>query len=366
MNILFVNLSALRFTVATPQHEPLGGSESALCYLAPTLAQRGHAVAVAANLPDAAQPVINGVTHYPLSILTDHSFWPNQHFEVIILCNAPAAASPIRTVAPDAHILLWAHILPDQAALQALAHPPTCQAIDRIICVSDWQKQQIEAAYSNLPPLQVIGNGIAPAFENMFASVDDLRTSKQDRAIYASTPFRGLEVLVHAMNGLDRPTQLDVFSSMRVYQADDTAFASLWAQATDQPQITCHGAAAQPHLAQAFRGAAFLFYPCIFPETFCITAAEAMAAGAQIVATDLGALAQTTQGFATLVPLRSQRGEDLVEDFRLSMRACIDERAEDPTAWAEKRFAQSQRACKAYRWQTQALLWENTLRNQNK
>ena len=34
MKILFVNLSGLRFTVATPDQEPLGGTKSALCYLA--------------------------------------------------------------------------------------------------------------------------------------------------------------------------------------------------------------------------------------------------------------------------------------------------------------------------------------------
>jgi len=44
MNIAFVNFHTLIFDTDTPYQKPLGGSESAMCYLAEHLAKLGHKV----------------------------------------------------------------------------------------------------------------------------------------------------------------------------------------------------------------------------------------------------------------------------------------------------------------------------------
>ena len=61
------------------------------------------------------------------------------------------------------------------------------------------------------------------------------------------------------------------------------------------------GALGQARLAQELRGVAGLAYPSTFAETSCITVLEAMAAGAFIFTTRLGALPETTNGFGYLV-----------------------------------------------------------------
>ena len=59
MNWIFLDSIEWDYDVATPMERPLGGSQSALCYLASALARRGHAVA---TLTATKNPrVVNGI-----------------------------------------------------------------------------------------------------------------------------------------------------------------------------------------------------------------------------------------------------------------------------------------------------------------
>jgi glycosyltransferase involved in cell wall biosynthesis len=358
VKILFVNLSAVKFTVETPYYSALGGSESSLCYLARELARSGHDVALTANLPDGQGGVIAGIGHYPVEVVRDVAFFIAEKFDIFIICNAPAAAAPLKALSPQSRILFWAHVLADQPSMQVLARGDAKDPIDTAVFVSAWQRDVVEGAFGKFRSSVVIGNGIGPAFENMFASPADVLRAKQNRAAYASTPYRGLSVLMRAMDGLERETRLDVFSSMKLYQASDADYVALFAQAAQNPAISCHGAVTQSELAQRLRECAFLFYPCIYPETFCISAAEALAAGMKVISTRLGALEETTMGHADLVPIISTSGEVLVQSYREAMRNAIDAFSANPTAWAEEKFAQAQQASRSYSWKARVTEWE--------
>lgn len=260
---------------------------------------------------------------------------------------------------PQARLVLWAHIPPSQPAIQNLAKEK--HFLDSVIFVSNWQKNEVERVFGSLPNATVIGNGIAPAFENMFASPAELLAAKKNRGAYTTIPYRGLQVLLRAMDRLARDTAIDLFSSMRVYQEGNGEYADLFREAEKNASIANHGSVTQPELAQHLRACAFLFYPSICAETFCITATEAMAAGMEIIATRTGALPETTMGMADLVDITSADGAVLVEDYRAAMQRAIDRFTSNPQAWAEIMFDRLRRANEVFPWAKRAKEWEEYL-----
>ncbi|MBZ0252212.1 MAG: glycosyltransferase, partial [Candidatus Methylomirabilis sp.] len=129
---------------------------------------------------------------------------------------------------------------------------------------------------------------------------------------YTSTPFRGLDLLLDALPDIRSAAPeatLRVFSGMRVYRQDPAEeaarYGGLYRRCAATPGAAYEGPVAQPALAAALRETAVLAYPNTFPETSCIAVMEAMAAGCRVVTSDLGALGETSAGFAALVPPRA-------------------------------------------------------------
>src|SRR5262249_14555257 len=100
---------------------------------------------------------------------------------------------------------------------------------------------------------------------------------------------------------------LKVFSSMQIYrvapEADQAQFGNLYEKCRQTEGVELIGSIPQPQLAAAMRSVTAFTYPNTFPETCCIAAMEAMAAGCCLVTSDLAALPQTTAGFARLIPV---------------------------------------------------------------
>ena len=80
-----------------------------------------------------------------------------------------------------------------------------------------------------------------------------LDLGKSSDAVYASMPFRGLDLLVEVMGRAKGEVELDIYSSMRTYQMEEKTFADLYDIAQRNPRIRYHGALGQRALADAFR-----------------------------------------------------------------------------------------------------------------
>lgn len=351
MKLLLVNGSRLRFTVETPAHEPLGGSESACAWLARALTARGHHVSLMAHLPDGAAGEIAGVRHVSLAAAQDFAFFAKSRFDAVITLSAPQAAQLMRQMAPDALHVAWLHQPPNDAVKALInKHAPF---IEQAVFVSQTQA----AAVGYAGPHHVIGNAIAPAFENLFASADEILATKQNRAAYASVPDRGLEVLAEVMAQTRLDTQFDIYSGMRLYQQPEDGFAPLYARLKALPDCHYHGALGQAALAQAFKSIAVLAYPCTVGETYGIVVQEAIAAGLKVVTTDLGNLRHTLMGFGDLVA----PGPRLAARFTAQLEKTVGAFLVDPRGWAQERFAQMQAVNRTCSWAVRAKEWEEFL-----
>ena len=358
MRILFFFPSAIRFDVTTPESAPLGGGESCIAYLATELA-KAHDVALLANTLDAV--TVRAVRHYKFTEASATQLLSTNQFDVIVAVSAPVAAPVLRKMSPASRLILWDHHAPDQPDIQPLARPEVLRALDLVVYLSAWQQAATERHLKVRPPSRVVGNGVTPSFENMFTDVNDLKSAKQWRAAYTSAPFRGLDMLVDVYRSLESPPTLDVYSSMQVYRGDDTPFHALYADAQSNPAIRYHGSVPQTELASAMRGVSFFCYPCTFPETFCIAALEALAAGAWVVSTDIGALASTCMGFGTLMPRSAKSRDEFVARYRSLYSNVLRDFKASRDSWAQRMIAQSHAVNRSATWRHRAADWDRLL-----
>ncbi|HWY62474.1 MAG TPA: glycosyltransferase family 4 protein [Rhizomicrobium sp.] len=356
MKLLILCFSAFAMDVSLPDREPLGGSESCAAYLARQLAQNGHDVYFMARLPPGTPERVQAVRHVPVRAYDDAGFFSGADFDATIALSGPATAEHLRRLAPKAVHVSWLHLLPKESAMAPLA--AMMPFIDCAVFVS--RTQQAMFRYGG--PTAVIGNGIAPAFENMFSTAEDLHAAKRNRAAYTSMPYRGLHHLVEAIRQMRGATEFDVYSAMKTYRMPDADFAGLYIQVINAPRTRYHGSVAQPVLATALRSTAFLAYPCGFIETYCIAALEAIAAGLKVVSTDLGALRETTLGFADLLTiLPNMEDAEIVTRYTRLLENNVAEFLARPNEWVAQRFEQSQTVNRLCSWRARAREWEKLL-----
>ncbi|HEV2970349.1 MAG TPA: glycosyltransferase family 4 protein [Pirellulales bacterium] len=309
MHIAFVDFVPWDYTIETVYQKPLGGSQSALCYLAEELARRGHEVQLINN---AALPgVSRGVVCLPAA-KAQGDVWKS--FDLVVLLNSVKPGLSIRPLLRNgARLIAWIQHAHDQPAVQPLAREEVRSAFDGFALLSDWQRGCFERTFQIDPArVRVLRNAVSPAFLARFPPGADIVAAKRRPPVlaYTSTPFRGLDILVHAFPAIRRDVRgatLRVYSSMQVYQAadesDSAQYGHLYELCRDTPGVEYIGSLAQPELAEQLREVAMLAYPNHFAETSCIAVMEAMASGCRIVTSELGALPETTAGFARLIPV---------------------------------------------------------------
>jgi glycosyltransferase involved in cell wall biosynthesis len=369
MNLLFFDPIAWDYTIETVYQRPLGGSQSALCYLAETLARRGHQVTL---LSHTTRPgMCRGVQCMAASAATSQAI-RSLSLDACVVLNGVLDPGRLREFVGDRPlVVLWTQHAADQPASQALTNPAVCRGYDGFVFVSDWQRSQYLAQLPIRPEATAVRrNAIAPAFLGMFPPHTAIRAGKARPPVlaYTSTPFRGLRVLIDVFPAIRRAvpgTRLKVFSSMQVYQVaaeiDSQQFGMLYRDCRETEGAEHCGSIPQSQLVDELRQVAALAYPNTFAETSCIAVMEAMAAGCRVITSHLGALPETTAGFGELLPLDGGIGP-YVERFQGATIAYLEKYLDATAAEVEDRLREQVDFVNAhYTWTRRAEEWETLL-----
>lgn len=219
--------------------------------------------------------------------------------------------------------ILWQHLMTDQGAVTGMQHSEFVDMPDHYVYVSNWQLNQFKDTFNiNHVSNHVIKNAIEPI------EYREKPTGKI-RLIYTSMPDRGLEVLLDAFQIMNRDdVELVVYSSNIIYgkgYSDSRAgiYDHLFHRCKTTPGIIYKGYAMNKAVRMALQSSHILAYPSIYEETSCLAAIEAGAAGCKIVTTDLGALPETCDKWATYVPHVFDRRE-LAENYAKILNNEID------------------------------------------
>ncbi|MBI4795230.1 MAG: glycosyltransferase family 4 protein [Deltaproteobacteria bacterium] len=271
----------LPFDGATIYEKGLGGSESALYFLAREFAGKGHRVQVFCHTrrPGRYEDVeYRHLESFPAAAA-------QQVFDVFIVSRFPR----VFTLPFQSRLkVMWNH---DNLVEPQTYRRETFRA-DLFLTLSAYH----EAEYlSQLPELSPFchrtknGVDLEMGREAILAAGKDMT-----KVVYASRPERGLEILLRHIWPRLLQARPELQLSIMGYEAPNKPgqehMAGLVAGA---PRTTVLGSLAKPDFYRHLAEAALLLYPCSFPEISCIVALEAQALGTPIITSRDFALTET-------------------------------------------------------------------------
>jgi glycosyltransferase involved in cell wall biosynthesis len=362
VKIAFVHRSYVDYMAETPYTRAVGGSESALCYLAAELAKLGHEVRLVTNTSTPGPYRGVECLNYKISLTGDLM----NAADVVVISNEACAREMRDTFRVRKPLVLWVQHADDQPAIEALQFTRERKSWNGFAYVSDWQAQQFfEYYWMPSEKGRVMRNAIAPVFADLPITQPWFRRGVPPTLIYTSMPYRGLDVLLDAFPAIRAGvpgTRLRVYSSMarvQVSEAQDE-YADLYRRCTTLDGVDYIGPVGQAQLANEMADAAALAYPSTYPETSCIAAMEAMAVGAAVLATRTGALPETTAGFGRMVDYLDDKAQ-MAANYAAMVVDTLTGMQRDPDAAERQRAAQIAHVRTNAVWPVRAREWQGWL-----
>jgi len=334
-------------------HRPLGGSETALYHLTRGLAACGATITVI-NRCGADEGIYEGV-HY---MDFQRGGWRQRIQEdppdvLIVFRQITDVLRPL----PGRIRVLWAHdhlgAYPERGGISGaliaggwrrIGRPLFLPRIDLVAAVSHWLAQAFHD-YLGIPweRILVTRNGLELSH---FRHLHEERNPF--RLIYTSVPERGLDLLLQkifpAIRSRVPQAELHVFS----YRNLERYQRKRW------DGVVIRGGLPQHLLARELARSALFVYPTDFPETSCIAALEAQAAGTPVVTSKRYALRETVLDGQTGILIEGKVGSE--EYVRAFVEAVVG-LLEDPARRERMGRQARERLMERYGWDRIAQEW---------
>jgi GT2 family glycosyltransferase/glycosyltransferase involved in cell wall biosynthesis/Tfp pilus assembly protein PilF len=272
----------MKFDGNTIYEKGLGGSETALFYIARELTKMGYSVKVFNNCENPG--IYEGVEY---GDLTD--FYIFNRFNKIKVFISSRSFKPYFSNINAEKKVLWIHDHFDVAFLDDYDFGKISLKDIEFFTLSKWQTNMWKEGL-NLPDekFYITRNGFNPEFFN----IEGIKRNKY-KLIYSSRPERGLEILLDLFPEIRKcvpEAELHVFAYVPF--SEDKEMKPLL-EKLNQPNVIIRGSVTQSQLAVEMMQSRVMAYPNIWRETSCITAIESQAAGLPIVSSTLAAIPET-------------------------------------------------------------------------
>ena len=287
----------------------IGGSETAAMEMAMRLVARGHSVRLYGDC-EGLEGVFDGVEYIHFQKFKDIIC------DVFITSRRPHVVD--ESFGVKAKITLcWVH---DIHLGPTFTHAMALRT-DRFLVLSNWHKEYFLRQHDFVHPDQVLvtrnGIDLSRFSEKACAGI----TRNPHRAVYSSSPDRGLDVAMRAWPKVRQripDAELHVFYGFQTWEKSTTDpkhielidYLKTQLENGRENGIIYHGRVDQTNLAIEFLKSGVWAYPTWFSESSCITAMEAQAAGLRIVTSPIAALNETVGPRGTMIP-----GDWLSQDY---------------------------------------------------
>ena len=263
---------------------------------------------------------------------------------------------------PNKVNILWQKNSYDQPNLQEFfGNKERHKEYDWYVFNSHWNYEKFRYFF-DIPTdkSMVIKNGIAK-----FPKRKIYKKGQPIKILHHNTPWRGLNVLLRAMQEITDPNiTLDVYSSTQVYgkefkKQNDDQFKPLYEQAKQLPNVNYIGYKPNEYILEHMTDYDLYVYPSTFEETSCVSAMEALASGVHVITNNYGALYETCSEWPVYINY-TENYEQMALDTAGAIQVAANYLHED---YIQNHLENQQRFYKRfYNWEKKGQEWESFLR----
>ena len=255
--------------------------------------------------------------------------------------------------------VLWMQHYINQKETENLKNKEYINKLNYIVFNSNWNFENFKIQYK-IPENKSI------VLKNAINKIDfKNKTKDKISLIYHTTPWRGLELLLKVFKKINKENvELNVCSSTIIYgkkfhDSYEKKFQKLFDDCKNTKNVNFHGYKGNSSILEMLKEVHIFSYPSIWTETSCISAIEAMAAGCEVVTTNLGALKETCSPFAKFVNFEKNL-HNLELNYLSSLIDSIN------NFWSEdnqqKLKKQREKINQIYSWETRKVEWTDFLK----
>ena len=197
--------------------------------------------------------------------------------------------------------IVWMQHFVNQKEAQNLSSKDFVDKLDYIVFNSNWNFEKFYYQFK-------IPESKSKVIKNAIEKIEFKEKPKDKiNLIYHTTPWRGLVLLLKIFKSLDLDNiELNICSSTKIYgkKFDEVLgkqYQDIFDECKSTKNVNYLGFVNNNNTIELLKKTHIYAFPSIWPETSCISAIESMAAGCEVVTTNLGALYETCAPFGTFV-----------------------------------------------------------------